>query len=174
MDLQTVRRKAGTAALVSFRLLPGPLKRAAVRIGAPTYTAGAVCVLEHDGEVLVLWQPHRLGWSLPGGLLGRGEAPAEAVRREVAEEIGIDIDPGDPVVVRVDHVEQGIDVVFHVRLDARPQLSLATEARKARWFAPGELTEHQADRDTRGILETLRTARDAPRPGRLIGPAAQD
>lgn len=170
VDLETLRRKAGTAALVGFRLLPGPLKRAAVRVGAPTYTAGAVCVLEHDGEVLVLWQPHRLGWSLPGGLLERGEAPGEAVRREVAEEIGLDVDPGDPVVVRVDHVDQGIDVVFRVRLDSRPELSLATEARKARWVRPDELTEEQADRDTRGILETLRSAGEQPRTGRLIGP----
>ena len=83
--MSTVRRKAGTAALVGFRLMPGPLRRAAVRVGAPTYTAGAVCVLEHEGEVLFLWQPHRRGWSLPGGLLGRGEAPADAVRRAVAE-----------------------------------------------------------------------------------------
>lgn len=166
--MSTVRRKAGTAALVGFRLMPGPLRRAAVRVGAPTYTAGAVCVLEHEGEVLFLWQPHRRGWSLPGGLLGRGEAPADAVRREVAEEIGLDVDPGDPVVVRVDHVDQGIDVVFHVSLDHRPSLELATEARKARWVAPHELTEEEADRDTRGILETLRAADEPRRPGRLL------
>lgn len=171
MDLETLRRKVGTAALVGFRVLPGPLKRAAVRVGAPTYTAGAVCVLEHEGEVLVLWQPHRLGWSLPGGLLERGEAPDAAVRREVAEEIGLDVDPGDPVVVRVDHVDQGIDVVFHVLLESRPELALATEARKARWVAPERLTEEDADRDTRGILEVLRGARSERRPGRLIGPA---
>jgi ADP-ribose pyrophosphatase YjhB (NUDIX family) len=168
VDMSTVRRKAGTAALVGFRLMPGPLRRAAVRVGAPTYTAGAVCVLEHEGEVLFLWQPHRRGWSLPGGLLGRGEAPADAVRREVAEEIGLDVDPGDPVVVRVDHVDQGIDVVFHVRLDHRPSLELATEARKARWVDPHELTEEEADRDTRGILETLRAADEPRRPGRLL------
>lgn len=174
VDLETLRRKAGTAALVGFRILPGPFKRAAVRVGAPTYTAGAVCVLEHEGEVLFLWQPHRRGWSLPGGLLGRGEAPEVAVRREVAEEIGLDVDPGDPVVVRVDHVDQGIDVVFHVLLDSRPRLSLATEARKARWVEPHRLGEDEADRDTRGILETLRAADEAPRRGRVLGPAARD
>lgn len=168
VDLSTLRRKAGTAALSAFRITPGPIKRAVVRTVAPTYTVGAVCVIEHDGEFLVLWQPHRRGWSLPGGLLSRGEEPAEAVRREVLEEVGLDIDPGDPVTVRVDPLEQGVDVVFRVRLEERPELALATEARKARWTTRADLGP--ADRDTRGILEELARAGRDPRPGRLRTP----
>lgn len=165
MDLATLRRKASTAALLGFRVTPGPVRRAVVRTVAPSYTVGAVCVLEHDEEFLVLWQPHRRGWSLPGGLLGRGEEPADAVRREVAEEVGLDIDPGDAVTVRVDPLQQGVDVVFRVRLDQRPDLALATEARKARWTTRAELGP--ADRDTRGILEALSRAAEPARPGRL-------
>jgi ADP-ribose pyrophosphatase YjhB (NUDIX family) len=165
MDLHTFRRKAGTAALLGFRRMPGPLKRAAVRLGAPTYTAGAVCVFVHEGKVLFLWQPHRQGWSLPGGLLDRGEEPAEAVRREVAEEIGLAIDPGDPVVVRVVAADQGVDVIFRIRLDERPELSLASEARKAAWIAPGDLVD--ADDDTRGILAVLADSERPRREGRL-------
>jgi ADP-ribose pyrophosphatase YjhB (NUDIX family) len=165
----TLRRKAGTAALVGFRKLPGPLRRAAVRLGAPNYTVGAVCILEHEGEVLFLWQPHRLGWSLPGGLLAHGEAPADGVTREVAEEIGLDIDPGDPITVRVDPEGQVVDVVYRVDLDHRPALRLSTEARKARWIKPLDLAE--ADRDTHGIVD-LMAAQDAPkRPGRLLSEA---
>lgn len=166
MDLATFRRKAGTAALLGFRRMPGPLQRAAVRLGAPAFTVGAVCVLEHDGEVLFLWQPHRHGWSLPGGLLDKGEEPAEAVRREVAEETGLDIDPGDPVAVRVIAADQGVDVIFRVRLDHRPELALASEARKSAWIAPDALDE--ADNDTRGILRMLAEEDRPPRAGRLI------
>lgn len=166
MDLQTLRRKAGTAALLAFRVTPGPVKRAAVRTVAPSYTVGAVCVVEHDGEFLVLWQPHRRGWSLPGGLLGRGEEPRDAVRREVREEVGLDLDPGDPVAIRVDPVQQGVDVIFRVRLDERPDIELATEARKARWTTRKELGP--ADRDTRGILDELAGAAREKRLGRLV------
>lgn len=169
MDLLTLRRKASTAALSAFRVTPGPIKRAVVRTVAPSYTVGAVCVLEHDGEFLVLWQPHRRGWSLPGGLLGRGEAPGDAVRREVREEVGLDIDPGDPVTIRVDPLEQGVDVVFRVRLDRRPELALATEARKARWTHRKALGK--ADRDTRGILDMVAGADQPLREGRLVGDA---
>lgn len=164
--MATFRRKAGTAALLGFRRMPGPVKRAAVRLGAPTFTAGAVCVLEHEGEVLFLWQPHRRGWSLPGGLLDRGEEPAEAVRREVAEETGLSIDPGDPVAVRVVGADQGVDVIFRVRLDRRPELHLASEARKSAWFAPDSLPD--ADDDTRGILQAVADSDRPRRAGRLL------
>ncbi|MGO0575897.1 NUDIX hydrolase [Ornithinimicrobium panacihumi] len=166
MDLSTLRRKMGTAALVAFRVTPGPIKRTVVRTVAPSFTVGAVCVIEHDDEILVLWQPHRRGWSLPGGLLGRGEEPTEAVRREVLEEVGLDIDPGDPVAVRVDPLEQGVDVIFRVSLEDKPEIALATEARKARWTTRKELGK--ADRDTRGILDVLAGAGADRRPGRLV------
>lgn len=165
MDLSTLRRKLGTAALSAFRITPGPVKRAVVRTVAPSYTVGAVCLIEYEEEFLVLWQPHRRGWSLPGGLLSRGEEPEEAVRREVLEEVGIDIDPGDPVAVRVDGLQQGVDVIFRVRLTERPEIELSTEARKARWTSRKELGE--ADRDTRGILDVLAEAEQEPRIGHL-------
>lgn len=166
MDLSTLHRKASTAALVAFRVTPGPLKRAVVRAVAPTYRVGAVCVMEHEGKFLVLWQPHRRGWTLPGGLLGKGETPEDAVRREVREEVGLDIDPGEPVTVRFDPLERGIDVVFRVRVESRPDLDLSTEARKARWTTRKDLGK--ADRDTRGILDVLSETGTEPREGRLF------
>ena len=166
MDLQTMRRKAATAALVAFRMIPGPLKRALVRAGTPSFTVGAVCLIEHDGEVLLLWQPHRSGWSLPGGLLGRGEEPAEAVTREVAEEVGLTIEPGDIFAVGVHAETQQIDVIFRVQVAERPELSLATEARKARWWRLDELDE--ADRETRRILEIVHHIDNEASPGRVV------
>lgn len=166
MDLSVLRRKAGTAALVGFRMMPDPVKRTLVRAGTPGYTVGAACLIEHDGEVLLLWQPHRHGWTLPGGLLGRGEEPDVAVRREVAEETGLTIDPGDPLAVGVHPETQQIDVIFRVRADRRPQVELATEARKAQWWRLAELTE--TDLDTRRILALVAQADRDHRPGRLV------
>lgn len=172
MDVSTLRRKLGTAALLAFRVSPTPLKRRVVRLASPSYTLGAVCVLEHEGEILVLWQPHRAGWSLPGGFMDKGETPADAVRREVAEEIGIEIDPGDVMAVQVDVERQGVDVIFRVPLARRPVLGLATEARKARWVDPSEIDE--ADRSTRGILAALEAADQPRRPGQLVEDATQE
>lgn len=172
MDLQTLRRKVGTAALVGFRMIPGPLKRSLVRAGTPSYTVGAVCLIEHDDEVLLLWQPHRRGWSLPGGLLGRGEEPAEAVRREVLEEVGLAIEPGDVFAVGVHASTQQIDVIFRVRASERPRLELATEARKAQWWRLADLDE--TDRETRRILQIVQQIDAEPSPGRVVGEASSD
>lgn len=153
MDLAVLRRKAGTAALLGFRHIPAPVRRSLVRAGTPSYTVGAVCLVEHDGEVLFLWQPHRRGWTLPGGLVGKGEEPEDAVRREVLEEVGLAIEPGDPIAVGVHASTQQVDVIYRVRVAERPDLALATEARKARWWRPDELTE--TDHETRRILQIV-------------------
>lgn len=168
MRPEVVRRKAATAALLAFRRLPGPVKRLLVRAGTPSYTIGAVCVIEHHGQMLMLWQPHRLGWSLPGGLLARGERPQDAVAREVREEVGLSIEPGDPIAFGVHPHSQSVDVVFRVQVDDRPALSLAAEARKARWWSPKELVD--ADLETRQILRLVESGREPARPGRLLDP----
>ena len=170
MDLSVLRRKAGTAALVGFRMMPDRVKRSLVRAGTPGYTVGAACLIEHDGEVLLLWQPHRHGWTLPGGLLGRGEDPDEAVRREVSEETGLTIDPGDPVAVGVHPDTRQVDVIYRVSVHQRPQVDLATEARKAQWWRLEDLTE--TDLDTRRILALVAHAERDHRPGRLVEGAA--
>lgn len=165
-QLSVIRRKASTAALVAFRRLPGPLKRGLVRAGTPNYTVGAVCALEHEGRVLMLSQPHRGGWSLPGGLLDHGETPADGVAREVYEETGLRIDPGDPVTYGVHPHSQSVDVVFRVVLTERPSLRLSAEARRSRWCDPERSGEF--DRETRQILDVLARAGDQPRVGTLV------
>ena len=159
------QRKMLTAALLLFQRLPGRLKRVLVRAGTPHYTVGAVCAVQHDEAVLLLSQPHRAGWSLPGGLLEAGETPAEAVVREVWEETGLSIDPGDQVAVGVHPDGQAVDVIFRVIVDQRPELVLSSEARRARWFAVEELQD--MDQETARIVALLRWAGRQPVPGRL-------
>lgn len=54
---------------------------------------GAVVALWEGCRVLLVHQTYRRRWTLPGGGVGRGEAPETAARREVAEELGIDPGP---------------------------------------------------------------------------------
>jgi 8-oxo-dGTP pyrophosphatase MutT (NUDIX family) len=54
---------------------------------------GVKCVLTHDGRVLLV--QHTYGhreWDLPGGSMRRGEAPVAAARREMEEELGVQLD----------------------------------------------------------------------------------
>src|SRR5512142_3171956 len=50
---------------------------------------GAVAVVEQGGKVVLVRHSYKSGWMLPGGAVGRGEPPADAVIRELQEEIGL-------------------------------------------------------------------------------------
>ena len=146
------------AALRIFRRLPPALRRTAVRAGTPGFTVGAVCLLEREGRLLMLRQPHRDGWSLPGGLLGRGESAADAVQRELVEEIGVRVQVGRPVTVVVDSPLRRVDVVFRLEVTGDIGERAGGEATTARWLDPAEITE--ADGPTRQILAAAADVRD--------------
>jgi 8-oxo-dGTP diphosphatase len=164
----TIRRKAYTAALLGFRRLPTRARRSIVRVGTPSFTVGAVCAIDHDGHLLLLRQPHRHGWSLPGGLLDRGENPEQAVIREVREETGLEIEVGDPVVTAVHPGPRRVDVVFRVRVDHRPPVRVGGEAKGFTWLRPTDLTD--VDDATSGILAAL-MREPFSRDGRLLSTA---
>ncbi|MGK2949314.1 MAG: NUDIX hydrolase [Acidimicrobiales bacterium] len=142
-------------ALAVFRRLPVQLRRQVVRTIAPAYTVGAMALIErNDGALLLVRLSYRNSWGVPGGLLKRGEAPADAVRREVLEEVGLEVvTVGDPALV-VDEVAQRVDVVFSARPapgadPARVQPS-SREIVEARWFPRDELPDLQFE--TSGAL----------------------
>src|SRR6478609_7860223 len=123
-------------ALRIFRRMPAPLRRGVVRAGTPNFTVGAVCLLERDDRLLMLRQPHRVGWSLPGGLLDRGESAAAAVVREVREKLGLRIEVGRPVTVVVDSPLRRVDVIYRVEVSGEVSEKVGGEATTARWLRP--------------------------------------
>lgn len=77
----------------------------------------AAGVVIEDGRVLLAQRKpgaHLAGaWELPGGKVEEGEDPREALRRELAEELGIDVQVGEV-----------IDVTFHRYEQANKQILL--------------------------------------------------
>jgi 8-oxo-dGTP diphosphatase len=136
--LEGIRRR-------SFRLLrrvPVPLLERAVRLGSPSYTLGAACMIEHDGKVLLVQTAYRRTWSLPGGLLDRRETPLEGLRREVREEVGLDVDVVDDPIVIVDLGSQLVDFFFRATLpdgtDPLDARAGSSEIEEVGWFARDE------------------------------------
>lgn len=83
-------------------------------------------VVERDGRLLLCRRPpgkrHAGLWEFPGGKLLPGESVAEAARRELAEELAVEVlsvgerllelpDPGSPFVVEFHRVEAAGDPV---------------------------------------------------------------
>ena len=61
----------------------------------PVILVAAVALVDADGRVLIARRPAGKSmaglWEFPGGKVGDGERPEEALIREVREELGIDI-----------------------------------------------------------------------------------
>ena len=111
------------------------MRRRLVRVAVAKYIVGAVALIrdaESDGpeRLLLLRQPPGMGWTLPAGLLRRGESPIEGCARELAEETGIVLSrgaliPSVPSAV-VHHRGRWVDMVFEARVPAS-QVSLEVD-----------------------------------------------
>lgn len=131
-----------------YRHLPKLGRRWAVRIIAPSFTVGAMCIIERpDGAVLLVRHLYRRKWGIPGGLLARRESPEDAARREVWEEVRLRVElQGEPAIV-VDPEPQRVDIIFRARPAADADVDNvgpgSVEIVQARWFPLGELPELQ-------------------------------
>jgi len=154
--------------LRAFRKLPVLIRRWIVRTIAPSYTVGAICFIERaNGDLLLVRHAYRSRWGIPGGLLQRGEDPADAARREVLEEVGLAVELlGEPAVV-VDAEPQRIDLIFRARPAADADLGAITpgspEIIEVRWFPRDHLPELQFE--AADALVAL--ARTSTGPGRV-------
>jgi len=78
-------------------------------------TAGIIV----DGGRVLICQRHRsdaygLQWEFPGGKVRDGEDPKEALRRELAEELAIDVEVGREVFrLRHKYPDRYVEVVFY-------------------------------------------------------------
>src|SRR5215218_4420430 len=86
-----VIRRTHATLLAVFGHLPVSLRRAVARRVGVSDTMGALVLLEDADRVLLIRPSYRRAWSLPGGLLRRGEEPATAAVREVGEEVGVSV-----------------------------------------------------------------------------------
>ncbi|HEX8775897.1 MAG TPA: NUDIX domain-containing protein [Pyrinomonadaceae bacterium] len=137
-----------------WRGAPKSVRRWGVRLVEPrfTVTAGAV-VCDESGRVLLLEHVFRAGsgWGIPGGFIERGEQPEEALRRELREEIGLELDGAELAFVRTLKRPAQVEVIFRCRARGSPG-SHSMEIKSAQWFALDSLPAGLA-RDQRRIIE---------------------
>ncbi|MGW0192624.1 NUDIX domain-containing protein [Nonomuraea sp. NPDC003201] len=74
-------------------LAEGNAKQARKRVGAD------VLIRDEHGCVLLVNPSYKPDWDLPGGMAETNESPAAAARREIKEELGLDLKIGPLLVV---------------------------------------------------------------------------
>lgn len=126
-----------------WRLLPARLRRWSMRATHTrfTVTAGAI-VFNDSGHVLLLKHRFRAGsgWGLPGGFLEAGEQPLDALRRELREEIGMEIKDVEVFAARSFSKPRQVEVLFRCRANGSPQPQ-DMEIERAEWFSVNSLPQ---------------------------------
>jgi ADP-ribose pyrophosphatase YjhB (NUDIX family) len=123
--------------------VPRKLRRLTMRLSHPRFavTAGAI-ITDSDGRVLLLKHRFRpgTGWGMPGGFIEAGEQAEAALRRELHEEVGLELGKIKLFTTRTFKTPQQIEIVFRARaIGDMDQLNY--EIQKAAWFSPCELPQ---------------------------------
>ncbi|GAB3587242.1 NUDIX domain-containing protein [Calidifontibacter terrae] len=135
---------------------------AVLNAGLPTKRAIAQAIVRDDeGRILVCELVYKRFWDLPGGVVDPGESPAEAVRRELAEELGVVATLTGLRAVSWLPPWRGWDdatlFVFDAVIDRSPQDLQPREIRAIHWVAPIDLTGRVADYTDRVVQQALAT-----------------
>jgi A/G-specific adenine glycosylase len=111
-----------------------------VRVGV------AVIVREADGRMLIDRRadggPMSGWWEFPGGKVAPGETVADCIRRECREELGVEVEPVEPLrVITHEYPHARVELNFHLcrLLSGEPR---PLEVAEVAWVTPAETSAY--------------------------------
>ena len=112
----------------------------------PTLTVVAAVIRGRDGRILIARRAASADqgglWEFPGGKLEPGESQRDGLRRELREELGIEVSAAAPLL-NVSHRYPHREVRLHVfEVTAWQGEPTGCEGQPLRWVAPDELLAH--------------------------------
>ncbi len=133
----------------------------------PPLVVVSAAVIERNDAFLLTRRPagtHLAGyWEFPGGKRHRGESPEECLRREMREELAVEVEVGRPLVTsRHAYPDRTVELrFFRCTLVGEPVPQLGQEMR---WVARGDLaTMHLPPADEALVTILTRDPGDASR-----------
>jgi 8-oxo-dGTP diphosphatase len=99
-------------------------------------------IVDENNRILLLKHEFRVGsgWGIPGGFMNKGEQPEEALRREVREEIGLELERVELAFLRTLRMTGQVEIYFRAtpRGTTEPR---SMEIKSAQWFKPDQMPE---------------------------------
>ena len=119
----------------------------------------AAALYDSDGHVLIAERPagkHMAGrWEFPGGKVNVGEAEAQALSRELREELGIEVTSSRPYM-RLTHSYDDRDVELSMwiveRYSGAPQ---GLDGQRLKWVQPARLLDEDILEADRPFVQAL-------------------
>jgi 8-oxo-dGTP diphosphatase len=132
-----------------------------VTTSKPLIRVVAAAVYDDAGRVLIAERPpgkHMAGrWEFPGGKIAAGESEAEALGRELHEELGIVFTSGRPLM-RLSHAYEDRLVELSLWIVATyTGEPTSLDGQRLKWVHPGRLSEEDILEADRPFVEALAT-----------------
>jgi mutator protein MutT len=95
-------------------------------------------------------------WEFPGGKVREGEGDEEALRREIREELGVDLHVG-PLECETEHDYPGLSghLLFHRCEVVSGVIGRSTDHEELAWVAPGDMEKFDFLEADRPVLRFL-------------------
>jgi ADP-ribose pyrophosphatase YjhB (NUDIX family) len=139
-----------------WKRLPYQLRLRIIRVTQKKFTASVgVIITNRDGKVLLLEHILRpgSGWGIPGGFIEHGEQPEAAIRREIREETGIELE--NLRVLRFRTLSRHIEFVFRAESNDMAEVK-SREIRSLGWFAVDDMPAEMNNAQKLFVREVLK------------------
>jgi len=126
-----------------WKILPPWLRLRIVRTTQSKFTVSSAAIITNErGEVLLLNHAFRPfhGWALPGGFIEAHEQPEAAIRREIREETGLELD--DLNLFRIHTIRRHVEILFTATSNGEAEVRSPREILELGWFAVDALPEN--------------------------------
>jgi len=126
---------------------------------------GVGALIIKDNKVLLVKranEPNKGKWSIPGGVVKLGESLIDALKREIIEETGLEINVLDVACVSEEIVKDYESIKFHyVIIDffaevVGGELKVGSDAEEARWVSFDELDDLEIVEFVKKLIENVR------------------
>ena len=128
-------------------------------------------IQDPQGRILIARRPehvHQGGlWEFPGGKVDEGETLADALARELAEELSIEVRASEPLIdIRHDYPDKSV-LLQVCRVTDFSGAARGNEGQPVRWVEPAALPDYRFPEANRPILHAIRL----PQQILITGPA---